>query len=74
MGTDRGHRVRWAAAATIGPWLVLVLLGCGGFELTLRARRWPASVTVIAPLFPAALSGGILLSVAWGRCRSGAAS
>jgi chromate transporter len=78
----RASRLRWAAyllaggaaAATIGPWLVLVLLGCGGFELALRARRWPAAVTVIAPLFPAALSGGILASVAWVAFKVGALS
>jgi chromate transporter len=41
------RRARWvayllaggAAAATIGPWLVLVLLGCGVIELTLQQRR-----------------------------------
>jgi len=78
----RASRLRWAgyllaggaASATIGPWLVLVLLGCGGFELALRARRWPASVTVIAPLFPAALGGGILASVAWVAFKVGALS
>ena len=38
------HRVRWllyaaaggAAAATVGPWLVVVLLGCGAIELAVR--------------------------------------
>ena len=41
----RARRFRWwracwpaAAAATVGPWLVLVLLGCGLAELALR---WP---------------------------------
>ena len=75
-------RLRWAgyllaggaAAATIGPWLVLVLLGCGGFELALRARRWPAAAAGIAPLFPAALGGGILASVAWVAFKVGALS
>ncbi len=45
-----GRRFRWvayllaggAAAATIGPWLVLVLLGCGVTELAIgQARRGP---------------------------------
>lgn len=75
-------RLRWAgyllaggaAAATIGPWLVLVLLGCGGFELALRARRWPVAAAGIAPLFPAALGGGILASVAWVAFKVGALS
>jgi chromate transporter len=42
----RGRRARWVAylvaggvsAATIGPWLVLVLLGCGLTELAIRER------------------------------------
>ncbi|HTX28492.1 MAG TPA: chromate efflux transporter [Streptosporangiaceae bacterium] len=78
----RASRLRWAGyllaggagAATIGPWLVLVLLGCGGFELALRARRWPAGTAGIAPLFPAALGGGILASVAWVAFKVGALS
>jgi chromate transporter len=81
----RASRLRWAgylvaggaAAATIGPWLVLVLLGCGGFELALRARRWPsaaAGISGVAPLFPAALGGGILASVAWVAFKVGALS
>jgi len=78
----RASRLRWAgyllaggvASATIGPWLVLVLLACGGFELALRARRWPTSVMVIAPLFPAVLSGGVLASVAWVAFKVGALS
>ena len=43
----RASAVRWtaylaaglAAAATIGPWLVLVLLGCGAVELAVRRAR-----------------------------------
>ena len=77
----RASRLRWAAyllaggaaAATIGPWLVLVLLGCGGFELARHARRWPAAAG-IAPLFPATLGGGILASVAWVAFKVGALS
>jgi chromate transporter len=45
----RASAVRWpaylaaglAAAATIGPWLVLVLLGCGAIELLARHDRHP---------------------------------
>jgi chromate transporter len=82
----RASRLRWvayllaggASAATIGPWLVLVLLGCGAFELALRQGRWPprrtAVVPGIAPLFPAALGGGILASVAWVAFKVGALS
>jgi chromate transporter len=46
-----GRRVRWvayllaggAAAATIGPWLVLVLLGCGATELAIGRGRGGAA-------------------------------
>jgi chromate transporter len=80
----RVARLRWAGylvaggagAATIGPWLVLVLLGCGALELTVRRVPWrrPAAGPVIAPLFPAALSGGVLASVAWVAVKVGALS
>jgi chromate transporter len=69
-----------AASATIGPWLVFVLLGCGAVELSWR-RVWrrPSAVPVIAPLFlkplfPAVLSGGLLASVAWVAFKVGALS
>ncbi len=79
----RFSRVRWvgyllagaAASATIGPWLVFVLLGCGAVELAGRRIPWrPSTVPVIAPLFPAVLSGGILASVAWVAFKVGALS
>jgi chromate transporter len=80
----RASRLRWvcyllaggAAAATIGPWLVLVLLGCGLMELGRRRFSWrsPAGLPVIAPLFPAALGGGLLASVAWVAFKVGALS
>lgn len=62
------HRVRWllyllaggAAAATIGPWLVLVLLGAGAIELVLeRGIPVPGAVS-IAPLVWVALKVGAL--------------
>src|SRR6202012_1372887 len=71
----RVARLRWTAyllaggggSASIGPWLGAVLLGCGLLELGLRRIPWrrPTAVPVLAPLFPAALSGGVLASVAW---------
>ena len=84
----RFSRVRWVgyllagagASATIGPWLVFVLLGCGAVELAWRRVSWrPSAVPVIAPLFlkplfPAVLSGGILASVAWVAFKVGALS
>jgi chromate transporter len=85
----RFSRVRWAgyllaggaASATIGPWLVFVLLGCGLVEL--GWRRWSSrpsgALPVIAPLFskplfPAVLSTGVLASVAWVAFKVGALS
>ena len=66
----RGHTARWllyllagtAAAATLGPWLVVVLLGCGLIELTLAltARRHPSTGLpgiATAPLLAAGASG-----------------
>ena len=80
----RVSRLRWAAyllaggaaSATIGPWLVLVLLGCGTLELTLRRVSWrrPTIVPALAPLFPATLSGGVLAAVAWVAFKVGALS
>ncbi len=79
----RQHTVRWAAylaagaaaAATIGVWLVLVLLGCGAAELAAqRALRRGTDakahgVAALPPLARAAVTGavtgGVLLSVAW---------
>ena len=68
-----------AAAATIGPWLVLVLLGCGLFEFGLRRGRDHAVTSVflapaLAPLFPAAVGAGVLASVAWVAFKVGALS
>lgn len=73
----RQSTVRWvvylvagaAAAATIGVWLVLVLLGCGAIELAAQGalRRGPRAhgVTAFPLLATGALTGGVLLSVAW---------
>src|SRR5436190_2545038 len=72
-----GSRVRWAvyalagavAAATVGPWLVLVLLGCGAIELALRN----ASATLaLAPLATAGTGG--LGALAWVAFKVGALS
>jgi chromate transporter len=70
-------RLRWllyagagaAAAATVGGWLVLVLLGCGALELALqRVAVSPA------PLLAAAPAGGGLLALAWVAFKVGALS
>jgi chromate transporter len=55
------RRARWvgyllaggAAAATIGPWLVLVLLGCGLTELVIRRQQAAGTrATAVLPLLP----------------------
>ncbi|UUV30887.1 chromate efflux transporter [Amycolatopsis roodepoortensis] len=71
-------RVRWAlyvvagvaSAAFLGPWLVLVLLGCGLIELTVnRARRGESTAALFAvpvqSLAAAAAGAGVFASVAW---------
>ena len=66
------------AAATVGPWLVLVLLGCGAIELTAQApRERGETMRAIAPvplLAAGALGGGALLSVVWVALKVGALS
>ncbi|MEV7041759.1 chromate efflux transporter [Amycolatopsis sp. NPDC051061] len=82
------NRLRWgaylgaglAAAAILGPWLVLVLLGCGIVEWTVHRSR-DAGASPAALLVPAgksvlagAASAGVLLSVAWVALKVGALS
>ncbi len=71
------HRARWllyaaaggAAAATVGPWIVVVLLGCGAIELA--ARR--VTFTAIAAV-PVTIATGGLLSLSWVAFKVGALS
>jgi chromate transporter len=85
----RGRRqsARWvlyltagaAAAATIGPWLVLVLLACGLIELAAqhaadRDGQDPHAIAAAPALAVTAISGGVLLSVAWVAFKVGALS
>jgi chromate transporter len=77
--------VRWvvyavlgaAAAALLGPYLVLVLLGCGAFELALRSRlpgglHAHASVPVIVLMMAASVGG--VGALAWVALKVGALS
>ena len=87
----REHTVRWvayllagaAAAATIGEWLVLVLLGCGVIELAARRPRHvpadgrdggPRGIIALPVLAAGAITGGVLASVAWVAVKVGALS
>jgi chromate transporter len=83
----RKNTVRWAcyliagaaAAATLGPWLVLVLLGCGLIEVatqltSARDNGKPPGLVTAPVLAAGAISGGVLLSVAWVAFKVGALS
>ena len=83
----RGHNhARWLAylgagavsAATIGPWLVLVLLGCGLVELAIRhifrARGSSPALAPLPLLAAAAGASGGLLALAWVAFKVGALS
>jgi chromate transporter len=73
------------AAATVGPWLVIVLAACGLAEVAVRTRRWrrppdpgppgpsrlPAGLLPLAAAVPAAAG---LLAVAWEGLKVGALS
>jgi chromate transporter len=69
---------RWAlylvaggvSAATVGPWLVLVLLGCGAIELAIRR----GGVALAIPPLVATVGTGGLLSLAWVAFKVGALS
>jgi chromate transporter len=82
---QQSTRLRWAlyliaggvAAATVGPWLVVLLLACGFIEVI--AQRLPAPVrrtpSSALPLLAAGgLGTGVLLSVAWVAIKVGALS
>jgi chromate transporter len=83
--SDRSRTARWfgylivgaAAAALVGPYLVLVLLGCGALEL-LGRRRLSATLSIQwGPLLataPAAIASGGLASLAWTAFKVGALS
>ena len=66
IGTGHAQRARWvaygllggAAAATVGPYLVLVLLACGVTEVVVRRSSRPTSPDSFAVLFPTVLSHG----------------
>ena len=72
-----------AAAATTGPWLVLILLACGVIELIARRPRrhaaagqdgGPRGIIALPLLAGGAITGGVLLSVAWVAFKVGALS
>ena len=88
--SERASRGRWvgyallggAAAATVGPWLVLVLAACGLAEMALTTRpahpagpgqSRPGRSALLLPLAAVPATGG-LLAVAWVAFKVGALS
>lgn len=66
-----------AAAAVVGPWLVLVLLACGAVEVVAQRPGTMGAAMhsfVPVPLLSAAVVGGGLLSLAWMALKVGALS
>jgi chromate transporter len=86
VGRVRGRaRVRWVvylalgalAAATVGPWLVLLLAACGAFEVALRRLRAGGGVAALHgwPVALAAASATVGLgALAWVALKVGALS
>ncbi|HEX4627090.1 MAG TPA: chromate efflux transporter [Solirubrobacteraceae bacterium] len=85
-GRVRGRaEVRWlvyisagvVAAATVGPWLVLLLLGCGLVEVVIRRGGADVASLAATPALRVAailVGGGGLLSLAWVAFKVGALS
>jgi len=82
---EQGSRARWigylllgaAAAATVGPWLVLLLIGCGFAEILAQrvvVGRRDRTAPALPVLVGAGLGGGVLLSIAWVAIKVGALS
>jgi len=75
-------RFRWlvyataglASAATLGPWLVAVLLGCGLVELALQLPMRAANAVGVVPIASAAVATGGLLPLVWVAFKIGALS
>lgn len=84
--SHRRHTVRWTiylvaggiAAATIGPWMVVVMLGCGLVELTTRHASTPGGRSrafMPLPLLAAVTtSSGLVLALSWVALKVGALS
>jgi chromate transporter len=82
---EGGHLVRWAAygtaggvaAATIGTWLVLVLLGCGILELLIRRATTGDGMPSVAALLLtplAVVATGTVGDLVWTALKVGALS
>ncbi len=86
IGTRQAERVRWvayglvgaAAAATVGPYLVLVLLACGVTEIMVRRADRPMSPGSLRAFIPAMVFHGAAVgglgALAWVALKVGALS
>jgi chromate transporter len=83
IGTERGQRIRWvcyalvggAAASTVGPYLVLVLLACGLTEIGARRAASPGSgLSVVSVIAAHTATLGGLGALAWVAFKVGALS
>ncbi len=86
IGTERAQRVRWiaygllggAAAATVGPYLVLVLVGCGVTEIMIRRQRRQSPPSSARAFIPALVLHGVAVgglgALAWVALKVGALS
>jgi len=82
---EHASRARWigylllgaVAAATVGPWLVLLLIACGFVEVLAQRvviPRRDRTAPALPVLVGAGLGGGVLLSIAWVAIKVGALS
>jgi chromate transporter len=86
IGRDRAQRTRWilyalcggAAAATVGPYLVLVLVACGAVEIIVRRAATPSpsgsARLIFAGIVTHAVAIGGLAAIAWVAFKVGALS
>ncbi len=86
IGPGRAQRTRWivygllggAAAATVGPYLVLVLLACGVTEIMVRRGNRPMALGSFRAFFPAVVAHGTAVgglgALAWVAFKVGALS
>ncbi len=85
QASGRARLLRWIsylaagaiAAATLGPWLVLVMLACGATEITVRIPHGtprPAAVGPVSLATSGVIATGGLASLAWVAFKVGALS
>jgi chromate transporter len=85
IGSERSHQIRWflyallggAAAATIGPLLVIVIVSCGLFEIVVR-QGWAPQGTARHLMWPMAIVPSVgfggLGALSWVALKVGALS